>query len=420
MRKKRDDFSPATKELIAKRSGYICAYPGCRRFTIGKSNDRSSGVTNIGVAAHITAASESGPRYDASMSPDERASERNGIWTCQIHGKLIDDNPSKCTVEQLLRWKSQHEEWIFKRVEAGRELYHNGITQICFNNLGVFTGEFKIPFGKHNILVGPTDSGKTTFCEIISAFSGKDHWIKFNKRFNFSKRASKKTFIEMAYFFEKEKINIRISPQFVFPKKKSNNVQRLLVEINECISPYMPTSLPQILLFDSQLYRTHYKDPKDTFIKALKYLSNIFQIDEEFIWSILRDDMFSKSIFGYKFNRIGRRKTEVLVPNGREFYLPHTSLSFTEKQYALLDITLKLIISNPNHKDFLLIFDIPFFSRMDRKNKINIFNKLTSLNNIQTLFCVNSDADIELLKNENIDKWVNALQVGNMTMHSFL
>jgi hypothetical protein len=27
----RDDFSPTTKDLLAKRAGYLCAFPGCRR-----------------------------------------------------------------------------------------------------------------------------------------------------------------------------------------------------------------------------------------------------------------------------------------------------------------------------------------------------------------------------------------------------
>ena len=60
----RDDFSRSTVESIAKRSGYICAYPSCKRMTVSGSNDRDSGLTMTGVAAHITAASEKGPRYD--------------------------------------------------------------------------------------------------------------------------------------------------------------------------------------------------------------------------------------------------------------------------------------------------------------------------------------------------------------------
>ena len=40
--------------------------------------------------AHICAAAQGGPRYDASMTPEERKSFENGIWLCQSCSKLID------------------------------------------------------------------------------------------------------------------------------------------------------------------------------------------------------------------------------------------------------------------------------------------------------------------------------------------
>jgi len=61
----RDEFSPGTKDLLAKRAGYMCAFPGCRRLTVGPSEDRATQTTMVGVAAHITAGSARGPRYDA-------------------------------------------------------------------------------------------------------------------------------------------------------------------------------------------------------------------------------------------------------------------------------------------------------------------------------------------------------------------
>ncbi len=60
----------------------------------------------VGVGAHITAASPGGPRYDDSLPPEERTSEENGIWMCELHGKQVDDNASRYTAETLERWKS--------------------------------------------------------------------------------------------------------------------------------------------------------------------------------------------------------------------------------------------------------------------------------------------------------------------------
>ncbi len=116
MAKARDDFTPTTVRRLAQRAGYICAYPGCRQLTVGPSEDRASGLTMVGVAAHITAAAKGGPRFDKDLEPEERADESNGVWMCQIHGKLVDDTASRHTVAELKRWKSQHEDWVFKRV----------------------------------------------------------------------------------------------------------------------------------------------------------------------------------------------------------------------------------------------------------------------------------------------------------------
>ncbi|SIN67211.1 hypothetical protein SAMN02745824_1704 [Parasphingorhabdus marina DSM 22363] len=119
----RDDFTAATKRRIAERAGYICSHPTCGRMTVGPSEDRASGITMTGVAAHIVAAATKGPRSDATLSASQKSAASNGIWMCAIHGKWIDDNPSIATVEKLHEWKAAHEAEISAWVEYG----HSGI-----------------------------------------------------------------------------------------------------------------------------------------------------------------------------------------------------------------------------------------------------------------------------------------------------
>lgn len=100
----RDDFTLATKEQLAKRVGYRCSNPECRSLTVGPRSDVERAV-NIGVAAHITAASPGGPRYDPAASPTDRSSRGNGILLCANCAKLIDDDPAQYTRELLGYWK---------------------------------------------------------------------------------------------------------------------------------------------------------------------------------------------------------------------------------------------------------------------------------------------------------------------------
>ena len=73
----RDDFNANTKRILAARTGHLCSNPGCRGSTVGPGSEEAK-IINIGVAAHITAASpgtkeKPGPRYDKTLNSLEKA-----------------------------------------------------------------------------------------------------------------------------------------------------------------------------------------------------------------------------------------------------------------------------------------------------------------------------------------------------------
>jgi hypothetical protein len=111
MPKRKDDFSPTTKRKIAERACYICSKPDCRKMTIGPHSDPKKSK-NLGMAAHIKAASPEGPRYDKDQPPEERRGIMNAIWLCQKHGREVDADDSKHTVKLLCDWKIQHDAFV--------------------------------------------------------------------------------------------------------------------------------------------------------------------------------------------------------------------------------------------------------------------------------------------------------------------
>ena len=113
----RDDFDQKTKDVLFKRAGAKCSNLGCRKETCGPHSDDEKAI-NIGVAAHITAASEGGPRYDPALSKEERMSASNGIWLCQTCAKLIDSDTGRYTVDLIRRWKSDAESYALTEVES--------------------------------------------------------------------------------------------------------------------------------------------------------------------------------------------------------------------------------------------------------------------------------------------------------------
>jgi hypothetical protein len=117
-----DDFSEPVKRNLALRTGGLCSSPECRALTSGPQDDPAKAV-NVGVAAHITAASPGGPRYDTNLAAEERSLSSNGIWLCQTHAKLIDNDVTRFSVEVLKKWKADAEAEAKARVGKTAQTY---------------------------------------------------------------------------------------------------------------------------------------------------------------------------------------------------------------------------------------------------------------------------------------------------------
>lgn len=101
----RHNFDYKTKDVLFKRAQAKCSNPVCRQET-SLAHSEAHKAVNLGEAAHITAASPNGPRYDSSLSEEERKSIHNAIWLCRTCAKLIDSDEPKYTIAILRKWKT--------------------------------------------------------------------------------------------------------------------------------------------------------------------------------------------------------------------------------------------------------------------------------------------------------------------------
>ncbi len=111
----RDNFPKAVRVALAQRVANRCSNPQCGAVTSGPQNDVRKAV-DVGVAAHITGASKSGPRYNEALSDLDRKGIENGIWLCQTCAKLIDNDVSRFTESVLRNWKHLAEDNTRSRV----------------------------------------------------------------------------------------------------------------------------------------------------------------------------------------------------------------------------------------------------------------------------------------------------------------
>ncbi len=133
----RDDFTEATKRILANRSDGRCNFPSCPAPTVGPSSSDSERAITLGEAAHITGAAAGGtdshgrihphgPRYDAQLSVDERRSAANGIWMCRPHARLIDADYENYSADTLRLWKEEVELAAGEALRTGVRAPTNG------------------------------------------------------------------------------------------------------------------------------------------------------------------------------------------------------------------------------------------------------------------------------------------------------
>lgn len=111
-----------------------------------------NGVTVLGEMAHIIADKANGPRGDRTVSAEFLSSYENLILLCLDHHKLIDDNPSTYTVEELRSLKARHEAWV--ETLDGIEGRHAGVS----TSYAIFSGDAglrELRLGRQSEVLGP-------------------------------------------------------------------------------------------------------------------------------------------------------------------------------------------------------------------------------------------------------------------------
>ena len=103
----RDDFTKPTKNQAYQRVAGRCSNPDCRATTSAPVGEAD--FSNVGVGAHIHAASPGGPRYLATMTAQDRRGFGNIIWLCQTCSTIIDRDPASYPAKTLKTWKSSAE-----------------------------------------------------------------------------------------------------------------------------------------------------------------------------------------------------------------------------------------------------------------------------------------------------------------------
>jgi len=179
----RDEFSEDVKRKLAGRAGNLCSNPGCKQPTSGPS-ETAKVITNVGEAAHITAASEGGARYNPSLTPEQRSAIENGIWLCGKCSKAVDDDANTYTEQVLQDWKMMAEESARKAIEEGPQPQQAKWVRTFGSRLDAYT-RFR-----ESLLKRPRDRHVTrnviAQLELIQPYSSDDVRAKAHELFEYA------------------------------------------------------------------------------------------------------------------------------------------------------------------------------------------------------------------------------------------
>ena len=182
---RRAEFSATVRKVMAERAGYQCSVLNCGKLTVGPGPSQAQ-VINIGMAAHIYAASAGGPRGTGGLSVAERSKPENGIWCCYSHGKAIDSDTGKAfSIAELKAWKRLHEARKSAEMTGTPQDRFGLVESISVNSAPASSlAGRKFELGMRNIITGPNASGKTVLARLLASVAYPDHIAAMSRQRN--------------------------------------------------------------------------------------------------------------------------------------------------------------------------------------------------------------------------------------------
>jgi hypothetical protein len=102
-----------TRKILWGRSGNLCAY--CRRVLV-EDGANPSDESVVGDECHLIGERPDAARGHLGVGRDDLDESDNLVLLCEVHHKLVDDQPETYTVEILRAMKAAHELWVKEKL----------------------------------------------------------------------------------------------------------------------------------------------------------------------------------------------------------------------------------------------------------------------------------------------------------------
>lgn len=161
-----------TRQILWGQAGGTCSFPRCGRPLVKEATSDDREVI-VGEIAHIVAQNKGGPRAQGSVPGGNLDGYENLILLCHEHHELIDQQIHTYSVEKLLQFKSDHEQWVRARLSKQQEieglsLPNAEVTEHVYANVlpvtqlphYVYTGSCTVPEDEIKALIRWPEDGR--------------------------------------------------------------------------------------------------------------------------------------------------------------------------------------------------------------------------------------------------------------------
>lgn len=368
----------------------VCSFPGCRLLTrfIPYGREKQKAV-NIGEGAHIAAAAPGGPRYDASMKPEDRASASNGIWMCCNHAHYIDVAADVISAKLLHEWKEQHESDVRQGNINGFNIrYHvacRRIKKVAIYGIGCFKNRTNINLGRVSFLKGVNGVGKSAVWQMASLFSRGMVSTIAQKRF------LRKPFGDMGIelSFEDGAEERMISTDWV---RTADG--RAVVRNSRLSDGLLIKSIFNVIVVDDgcESHQLDVKECRDKLRSFMARLAKMLGLSLDDMYEMVRSAADRVTVVGYRIKVVGRRPEVQVDVRGDGHYICSRNLSYSELLLAELDIVVRCALSFSTDQYWLVVIESGVMNRLN--DCVQLREVIFGLSDNFQILCCTSREDV--------------------------
>jgi len=140
------DYLDSDLKLLWGFAAARCCFPDCRSLLVAQATLSDPAVV-VGEISHIESSSPSpkAPQRISSSPLDAKDRDRyvNLLLLCPTHHTLVDKQPNTYTVDDLRRWKRDHEAWVRSSLES--EMGNVGFAELQILTSGIVNNQSAEP-----------------------------------------------------------------------------------------------------------------------------------------------------------------------------------------------------------------------------------------------------------------------------------